>query len=91
MTLRIESSSREGRTVLRLIGRVQSEYLSDLRSQIDGEERRLALDLDEVTLVDVGVVRFLLACEESGVELLNCPPFIRQWMVREGPDRDHRF
>lgn len=91
MTLRIESSSREGRTVLRLIGRVQSEYLSDLRSQIDDQERRLALDLDEVTLVDVGVVRFLLACEQSGVELLHCPPFIRQWMVREGPDRDHRF
>jgi hypothetical protein len=61
MTLRIESTSAEGRTVLRLIGRVQSEYLSDLRSQIDGLEWRLALDLDEVTLVDVGVVRFLLA------------------------------
>jgi hypothetical protein len=61
MTLRIESTSAEGRTVLRLIGRLQSEYLSDLRSQIDGQELRLALDLDEVTLVDVGVVRFLLA------------------------------
>jgi hypothetical protein len=36
-----------------------------------------------VTLVDVGVVRFLLVCEESGMELLHCSPYIRQWMVTE--------
>jgi hypothetical protein len=43
----------------------------------------LALDLEEVTLVDIGAVRFLLVCEESGMELLHCSPYIRQWMVTE--------
>jgi hypothetical protein len=36
-----------------------------------------------VTLVDVGVVRFLLVCEQSRMELLHCSPYIRQWMVTE--------
>jgi hypothetical protein len=85
MTWRIERASAQGRTIVRLIGRVQSEYLAELKTQIEGPEPHLALDLKEVTLVDVGVVRFLLDCEESGIELLNCSPYIRQWMVRERP------
>jgi len=40
-----------------------------------------------VTLVDIEVVRFLNACEESGIELLDCWPYIREWMSRE-KDRD---
>ena len=85
MTWRIERVSAQGRTIVRLIGRVQSEYLAELKAQIEGPEPRLTLDLEEVTLVDVGVVRFLLACEDSGIELLHCSPYIRQWMVRERP------
>jgi hypothetical protein len=83
MTLRIERASAQGSTIVRLIGRVQSEHLTQLKTQIEGPESHLALDLEEVTLVDVGVVRFLLVCEESGMELLHCSPYIRQWMVTE--------
>jgi hypothetical protein len=36
-----------------------------------------------VVLVDVEVVRFLNGCEESGVELLHCRPYMREWMIRE--------
>ena len=85
MTLRIERVSAQGRTVVRLIGRVQSEYLAELKAQIEGPEPHLTLDLEEVTLVDIGVVRFLLACEESGIELLHCSPYIRQGILREQP------
>ncbi len=42
-----------------------------------------ALDLDEVTLVDVDVVRFLGACQAEGTEVLRCSPYIREWMFRE--------
>ena len=83
MTLRIERAGGQGRPIIRLIGRVQSEHLAELKTQIEGPEPHLALDLEEVTLVDVGVVRFLLRCEESGMELLHCSPYIRQWMVTE--------
>jgi hypothetical protein len=43
----------------------------------------MALDLDEVTLVDVEVVRFLGVCEAAGIALLHCSPYIREWIVRE--------
>ena len=83
MTWRIERVSAQGRTILRLSGRIQSEYLAELKVQIEVPEPHVALDLEEVTLVDVGVVRFLLLCEESGIELLHCSSYIRQWMARE--------
>ena len=83
MTLRIERVAGPGRTIIRLIGRGQSEHLAELTTQIEGPELHVALNLEEVTLVDVGVVRFLLVCEESGMELLHCSPYIRQWMVTE--------
>jgi hypothetical protein len=83
LTLRIERVSAQGGAIVRLIGRVQSEHLAELKTQIEGPEPYLALDLEEVTLVDIGVVRFLLVCQESGMELLHCSPYIRQWMVTE--------
>jgi hypothetical protein len=85
MTLRIERVSAEGRTIVRLIGRVQSECLAEIEAQIDGAKPRLALDLEEVTLVDIGAVRFLSDCEQSGIELLHCAPYIRHWMASERP------
>jgi hypothetical protein len=44
---------------------------------------RKVLDLSEVTLVDFGTVRFLIDCEDQSVELVQCPPYIREWMLRE--------
>jgi hypothetical protein len=85
MTLRIERVSAEGRSVIRLIGRLQSECLAEIEAQIEGAEPRPALDLEEVTLVDIGAVRFLSACEQSGMELLHCAPYIRHWMASERP------
>ena len=41
------------------------------------------LDLGEVTLVDLGVVRFLISSEDEGIELVQCPPYVREWMLRE--------
>ncbi|HEV2085213.1 MAG TPA: hypothetical protein VGR09_09025 [Gemmatimonadales bacterium] len=83
MTLRIERVSAQGRTVVRLIGRVQSEHLAELKTQMEGSEPDLALDLEEVTLVDVGAVRFLSMCEQRGIELLHCAPYIQHWMASE--------
>jgi len=83
MTLKIEKVSDGRKTVVRLSGRLRSEHLDELKKQIDGDQSRIALDLDGVTLVDVEVIRFLNACEESGVDLVHCSPYIREWMMRE--------
>ena len=83
MTLKIEKVSDRERTVIRLSGRLQSEHLEELKTQMDCDQSRIALDLDGVTLVDVEVVRFLRACEDGGVALLHCWPYIREWIIRE--------
>ena len=83
MTLKIEKDSDERKTVIRLSGRLRSEHLAELKTQMDGDQSRIALDLDGVTLVDVEVIRFLNTCEESGTELLHCWPYIREWIIRE--------
>jgi len=87
MTARIEEISR-GRTIaLRLIGRIQSQHLDDLKALTSGRAAHVTLDLHEVTLVDIEVVRFLISCEARGLKVLNCPRFIRQWMIREQSDQ----
>ena len=83
MTLRVETASDGQTATLRLIGRVAAEYLDELKAQLPKHHPQLVLDLDEVTLVDVKVVRFLIVCEADGIELLHCPPYIREWMDRE--------
>lgn len=85
MTLRIEQTSVQGRTVLRLIGRVKAECLAEIVAQLEGTEPPPALDLREVTLVDVETVRFFNGCEQNGIELLHCAKYIRQWMTAEQP------
>ena len=81
--LRIERDFHGGITTLRLSGRVQSHLLACIRSLMDGGGARTILDLGEVTLVDFGVVRFLITCENDGVELAHCPRYVREWIIRE--------
>ncbi|HEY4906516.1 MAG TPA: hypothetical protein VIH74_03640 [Candidatus Acidoferrum sp.] len=83
MTLRIDQRSQQGRTVLKLIGQIHSEDLEDFKAQTHEAGPGVAFDLEELTLVDVGVVRYLGQCGRRGVELLNCPPYIREWIKRE--------
>jgi hypothetical protein len=83
MTFRIERTRGGPGVAFRLIGRIQRENLGALEHQIADGGRPVVLDLDEVTLVDVDVVRFLKDAEGTGVELRNCPPFIRAWVDRE--------
>jgi len=83
VTLRIETASDGRTTTLRLIGHIESEYLDEIRAQVRRLGPRLVFDLDQVTLVDGAVVRFLIACEAEGIELLHGSPYIREWMDRE--------
>jgi hypothetical protein len=42
----------------------------------------LALDLEEVDLVDIDAIRFLNECESAGVTVVRCSPYIKEWMLR---------
>ena len=80
---KIETLPDGQNTVLRLIGRIRAEHLQELKTQIRDDGPTVKLDLDEVTLVDVDVVRFLKACAMDGIQLVNCSPYIREWIERE--------
>src|SRR5260370_16688587 len=83
MILRIEQQSDGHTTTLRLSDHMQAEHSGAVKEQLQGSGPITVLDLDEVTLVDVHVVRFLGTCEEEGTELHHCPLYIREWISRE--------
>ena len=81
--LRIEKESEGCVTRLLLSGRIQSDRIADIRSAMNDSSTHKILDLSEVTLVDVAAVRFLISCEKEGIELVECPPYVHEWMLRE--------
>ena len=82
--LKIEKLSEGGTTVLRLVGRINAEHLDELnRLSADPKPKVVKLDLSEVTLVDIEVVRFFGDREKQGLELVRCSPYIREWIQRE--------
>jgi hypothetical protein len=83
MTLKIEIDCVGSKKTIRLSGRLSAEYLDELQRHLAGDPPRMALDLEGVSLVDVEVVRFLNAREAGGLELRHCPPYVREWMIRE--------
>ena len=81
--LRIEKESDEDTMILRLSGRIQSANIGNIQAQVGDDSVRILLDLGEVTLVDVEVVRFLSDCEDRGIVLVHCPLYVREWILRE--------
>ena len=69
--------------VLRISGRITGDDMDVLRAAIDQERGAVAIDLEEVGLVDRGAVTLLALSEAKGIALRNCPPYIREWVDRE--------
>jgi hypothetical protein len=83
MTLRIDGFSGKHGTRIQLSGELRCEHLDAVRAEIERGNPRVTLDLDEVNLVDIDAVRFLNSCEAQGVDVVNCLPYIREWMFQE--------
>lgn len=81
--LRIQRRSESRSIILKLSGRMQAEGLSDLLAEIEKCDSQPSLDLEEVTLLDRDSVRFLIRCETEGIQLVNCPLYVREWITRE--------
>jgi anti-anti-sigma regulatory factor len=76
--------STDGRLVVfSLSGRIEAEHRAELQALLDAEKDSVVLDLKEVTLVDRGTIEFLARCQADGIELRNCPAYIREWLERE--------
>lgn len=83
MFLRIEDVSSELETALTLSGRITSRDVQQLKARIAEARGPVALELQQVRLVDLDAVRFLAAAERRGVELRHVPPFVREWILLE--------
>jgi len=85
--LMIQRSSNV-RTVLSLSGRIEIEDVAELQRLIGLEAvgQAIALNLQDVTLIDRDAVSFLACCEMEGIELDNCPAYIREWIAAEKGD-----
>ena len=83
MTLKIRQVAGEREIRICLSGQLRHEHLDQLQSEVERGGPRVALDLEELDLVDIEGVRFLNACESAGVSILHCSRYIREWMLQE--------
>jgi hypothetical protein len=86
MTLRIEWVQG----AIRLSGEFRVGQLDEVETEIERCESPVVLDLEELDLIDLDGVRFLIACESAGVSILHCSAYIREWMQQErGRPKEH--
>ena len=83
MTLRIKRFCETRGTRLLLCGELRRAHLVDLRAEIEQFGQPATLDLDEVNVVDIDGIRLLNECEAQGIQVVNCSPYIREWMLQE--------
>jgi hypothetical protein len=67
----------------RLIGRLKRECIEELKAQIEAGGTSVTLNLNEVSLVDLDVIRFLATCQTEGVSLVHCSRYIDEWIAKE--------
>ena len=78
-----------GGVVLAVIGQLQAGDVVELSAVLADEPRgkSLVLDLKNLVLADRRAVHFLHQCEHRGIELRNCPGYVRAW-IGKGVDLD---
>lgn len=60
------------------------ELVTTLQEFIAKEAPHLiTLDLKDVTIADRKAVRFLVGAEATGIRIINCPEYVRNWIAAE--------
>jgi anti-anti-sigma regulatory factor len=79
------SRKADGDVVFTLSGRIDQEHIAELKALIaaEGKDRRIILDLKELTLTGQDGMAFLAQSEADGIELVNCDPYVREWIARQ--------
>jgi len=68
-----------------LSGRIDKEHVAQLEALIgaEGNDRRITLDLKDMTLTGQDGITFLAHCEASEITLMNCDQYVREWITRQ--------
>jgi hypothetical protein len=90
--LRIQRKAN-GDVVFSLSGRIGAENIAELEALIAAEgealmsakekDRSIVLDLRDMTLTGEDGIEFLTRCEGAGIALVNCDPYVREWITRQ--------
>jgi anti-anti-sigma regulatory factor len=82
----VRRSESGGVVTFALSGRIEEEQVAELQKllkvEAGGNSTGVLLDLGDVRLVHRQAVKFLAECEAGGVELRNCPPYVREWIAK---------
>ena len=78
--------SENGEVIFTISGRLDAEHIAELETLIAAETkgRRIILDLKDMTLTGQDGIDFLTRCEAAGITLVNCDPYVREWITGEG-------
>ena len=84
MAFRIQTTVNEENVTFAVSGRLDVDGIAELKRLLDEyrNAHRLVLDLKDVGLVDRFTIQSLTAFEDNGVRLVNCPSYIRDWILR---------
>jgi anti-anti-sigma regulatory factor len=74
-----------GKVVFVVSGRLEADSLRELAALLaqEASTRAVILELKDLDLVDRDAVGFLRACAEKGIELRNCPQYVRTWLASD--------
>ena len=74
-----------GQVVFKLSGRMGLEDIAELERLIKSEAhgRHIVLDLKDMTLTGQDGINFLAQCEAADIALVNCDPYVSEWLSRK--------
>ena len=81
--------SENGEVVFTISGRLDAEHITELETLIaaEGKGRLIILDLKDMTLTGQDGIDSLSRCEAAGITLVNCDPYVREWITGEGSSK----
>lgn len=87
MPYRIQRSVDRDAIVFRLSGDLDRQHTSQLEELLAIESgAHILLDLTDVTFADRDGVRFLARAECARIQIVNCPEYVRSWIVAENAE-----
>ena len=90
MTLRIERRRSGDTLIVQLIGEFDVDHLAEVKAQVNDAPCPVVVDIGELTLISVEGIRFLNACHQDGMPIVNVSGYIAEWMTLEGRSKPKR-